>query len=217
MLQGSISSLGSDYIVALEAVNCVTGDTLGREEAEANGRENVLSALGKAASRIRERLGESLTSVQRFDVPIDEATTSSVEAFKAFSLGDAERAHSSGQLSSLPYYKRAIELDPNFALAYARAGQVYAFAGEEELAQRYMLEAYERRDRVSESEKFYIVAHYHDLVTRNIDKSIETYELWRKTYPRDTTPPINLGVMDNFIGQFDKAAEMGRVVLQLDP
>jgi len=217
MLQGSISSLGSDYIVALEAVNCVTGDTLGREGAEANGREKVLSALGKAASRIRERLGESLTSVQRFDVPIDEATTSSLEAFKAFSLGDAERAHSSGQFSSIPYYKRAIELDPNFALAYARLGQAYFYAGDEDLGRKYTLQAYERRDRVTEPEKFYIVSHYHALVTGNIEKANETYELWRKTYPRDTTPPVNLSQGYSALGFFDRAAETAREGLRLDP
>src|SRR5437588_1610398 len=217
LLQGSISSLGSDYIVVLEAVNCVTGDTLGREEAEATGREKVLSALGKAASRIRERLGESLTSVQKFDIPIDEATTSSLEAFRAFSLGDAERAHSSGQFSSIPYYKRAIDLDSNFALAYARLGQAYFYAGDEELGRKYTLQAYERRDRVSESEKFYIVSHYHALVTGNIEKANETYELWRKTYPRDTTPPVNLSQHYCALGFFDRAAESGRAGLELDP
>jgi len=217
LLQGSISNLGSDYIVVLEAVNCVTGDTLGREEAEATGREKVLSALGKAASRIRERLGESLTSVQKFDIPIDEATTSSLEAFRAFSLGDAERAHSSGQFSSIPYYKRAIDLDSNFALAYARLGQAYFYAGDEELGRKYTLQAYERRDRVSESEKFYIVTHYHGLATGNVEKAIETYELWRKTYPRDTTPPVNLGQLYSTLGFFDKAAEAAREGLRLDP
>ena len=217
MLQGSISSLGSQYVIALDAVNCVNGDSLAREEAEADGREKVLSALGKAASRIRERLGESLTSVQKFDTPLDEATTSSVEAFKAFTLGDAERAHSSGQFSSIPYYRRAIELDPNFALAYARLGQAYAYVGEQEFGQKYTREAYDRRDRVSEREKFYIVTHYHDIVTGNTEKSTETYELWRKTYPRDTTPPLNLSQHYNDMGLFEKAAEMGREGLKLDP
>src|SRR5207237_772994 len=124
--------------------------------------------------------------------PSHEATTSSLAAFKAFTLGEAERARSSGQFGSVPYYKRAIELDPNFALAYARLGQAYAYAGEEELGRKYTENAYQLRDRVSESEKFYIITHYHDIVTGDQEKAIETYELWRRTYPRDTTPTIHL-------------------------
>jgi len=215
MLAGSITGLGSHYVIALEALNCGTGETLAREQVEAENKEKVLGAVGRAASRMRGRLGESLSSVQKLDAPI-EATTSSLEALKAFSLGEAQRAKGS-EAGAIPFYKRALELDPNFALAYAKLGTVYGNLGEEEVAVQYYTKAFERRERVSEREKLYISAHYYNTVTGELDKAIETYTLWGQTYPRDWTPRNNLSLAYGGIGQFEKAVEEGREALRLNP
>jgi serine/threonine protein kinase/tetratricopeptide (TPR) repeat protein len=216
MLAGSISSLGSHYVIALDAINCQTGDSLAREQVEAASREQVLGALGKAASRMRGKLGESLASVKKFDAPVEQATTSSLEALKAFSLGDAERGRSR-EPESVALFKRAIELDPNFALAYARLGAVYSNLGEPETAATYVQKAYELRDRASELEKFYITGHYYNEDLGDIQRARETYELWEKTYPRHWVPPTNLGGIYMTLGQFDKAIEEGRRALELYP
>jgi tetratricopeptide (TPR) repeat protein/predicted Ser/Thr protein kinase len=215
MLAGSIAGLGSHYVIALEALNCRTGETLAREQVEAESKETVLGAVGKAASRMRRRLGESLSSIQKLDAPI-EATTSSLEALKAFGLGEAQR-DKGVQAGAIPFYKRAIELDPNFALAYARLGTVYGNLGEEEVAVEYHTKAFERRERVSEREKLYISAHYYNTVTGELDKAVETYTLWGQTYPRDWTPRNNLSLAYGDIGQFEKAVEEGREALRLNP
>ncbi|MBI4481366.1 MAG: protein kinase [Acidobacteria bacterium] len=216
MLAGSIAGLGSNYVITLNALNCATGDSLAGEQIEAQSREEVLQALGKATSRLRGKLGESLGSIQRFDAPIETATTSSLEALKAFSLGDAERAKG-GEPQAIPFYKRAIELDPNFALAHARLGTVFGNIGEGQLSREYRTKAFERRERVSEREKFYISAHYYNSVTGEIEKARETYELWKRTFPRDSTPPNNLAVIYLSLGQYDRAAAEAREAMRLDP
>ena len=174
VLNGTISSIGSQYVVDVNAVNCQTGDSLAREQVQADKKEQVLGAVGKAASSLRGKLGESLASVQKFDAPVEEATTSSLEALKAFSLGEAERNKGS-EYTSIPFYKHAIELDPNFAVAYARLAQSYANTSQSALATENMKQAFERRERASELEKLYISSHYYEIVTGEIDKSIETY------------------------------------------
>src|SRR5439155_7495253 len=171
---------------------------------------------GKAASRLRGKLGESLASIKKFDAPVEEATTSSLEALKAFSLGEAERAKGS-ELTAIPFYKHAIELDPNFAVAYARLGQSYANTGQSELAMENTKLAFERRERASELEKLYISTHYYDNVTGEVDKSIEAYQLWKRTYPRDSIPTNNLAVTYNFSGKFEQGLEEAQETVRLDP
>jgi len=216
MLSGSVASLGSQYVLTLNATNCQTGDSLAQEQAEAASKEQVLSALGEAASKLRGTLGESLASVQKFDVPIQQVTTSSLEALKAFSLGNAEFDHGR-ELQSLPFYRRAVELDPNFAWVYARMGTIYANAGEDEPAKENTRKAYELRNRVSEREKLYITEHYYQTVTRELEKEIETLQLYARTYPNDSIPTNNLSVGYEQTGDFEKAAEAARETLRIEP
>jgi tetratricopeptide (TPR) repeat protein/predicted Ser/Thr protein kinase len=216
MLAGSIASLGRNYVIDLQATNCRTGESLAREQREAESREKVIQTLGQAASALRGKLGESMVSIQKFDTPADDATTSSLEALKAFSLGEDQRARA-GDLQSIPFYKKAIELDPNFALALARLSTVYANMGESDLAQQYVKKAFALRDRVSELEKLYIEHHYYDTVTGEIEKEIETLELYRSTYPRDSTPSNNLALAYYFIGQPEKALAAAQETVRLSP
>jgi len=216
MLAGSVASLGSQYVVTLNAVNCATGDSLAKEQAQASSKEQVLGALGSAVSNMRSKLGESLASVQKFDVPIQQVTTSSLEALKAATLGDAEfeQGH---ERESLPFYRRAVELDPNFAMVYARMGVIYTTIGEFEQGKKETQKAFELRDRVSEREKLYITHHYYETVTGELDKSIETLQLYESTYPRDGIPSNNLAVAYLSTGAYEKAVEQARKSLQIDP
>src|SRR5208337_3102457 len=193
MLTGSISSLGSHYVIDLRAVNAQTGDALAREQIEAESKEQVLKALDRAASSLRRRLGESLGSVQKFAMPLEEATTSSLEALKAFSLGQAEHQKLADE-KALPYLKRSIELDPNFAMAYATLGVVYGNLSEREQASDCLKKAFELKERANEREKLYISAHYYEVVTGQVDKAIEVYEAWKEAYPRDTVPRNNVAL-----------------------
>ncbi len=216
LLAGTIASLGSQYVITLEASNCASGETLGREQVEANSKERVLGALGKAATDLRRRLGESLASVQKFDKPLEEATTSSLEALKAFSLAEHERDRGH-EVESFPFYLRAIQLDPNFALAHARLAQNYSNLGDPEQALPYRMKAFELSDRVSERERLYITGHHYGEVTGELDKSIQTWELMRQTYPRDNSPFSNLSGLYRTIGQFDKSLEAARQNVELFP
>jgi tetratricopeptide (TPR) repeat protein len=215
-LAGAIASLGSEYVITLNAVNCQTGDSLAQVQAQAPSKEKVLASLGTAVSDIRGKLGESLASIQKFDVPIEQVTTASLEALKAFALGNAE-FYQGQEIASLPFFRHAVELDPNFAVAIARTGVVYSNAGELELAKDHFRKAYELRDRVSEREKFYITEHYYETVTGELDKEIETLQLYERTYPNDPIPSNNLCVAFESLGQFDKGAEECRKSLQIDP
>ena len=215
MLVGSIASLGSQYVVTLDAVNSATGDSLARSQAQAGSKEQVLGALSDATGKIRQKLGESLASIQKFDKPLQEATTSSLEALKAFTLGDATRNRGE-QLAAIPFYQRAIELDPNFALAYARLGTMYGNIGQGDLQEQYQKKAFELRDRASERERLYITAHYYS-DTGQLEKGIAAYQLYKQTYPRDSIPYNNLAVAYGSLGQFQKALENGREAVRLDP
>ncbi|HXR39969.1 MAG TPA: serine/threonine-protein kinase, partial [Terracidiphilus sp.] len=215
MLVGSIASLGSQYVVTLDAVSAATGDSLGQAQAQAGSKEQVLAALNDAAGKIRQRLGESLASIQKFDKPVQEATTSSLEALKAFTLGDAQR-NRGGQLAAIPFYQRAIELDPNFAMAYARLGTMYGNIGQGDLLEQYQKKAFDLRDRTSERERLYITAHYYS-DTGQLEKGIAAYELYKQTYPRDSVPYNNLAAIYLPLGQFDKALENAREAMRLDP
>jgi tetratricopeptide (TPR) repeat protein len=216
VLNGSVATIGSQYVVGVDAVNCVSGDALAREQLQVDKKEQVLGAVGKAASALRGKLGESLASVQKFDAPVEEATTSSLEALKSFSLGEAERAKGQ-ELASVPFYKHAIELDPNFASAYARLGQALNNARHSDEAREYSKKAFELKDRTSELEKFYITTHYYDIVTGELDKAIEAYQLWARTYPRDPIPPNNLAVWYMATGRWQEALPQALETLRLDP
>ncbi|HSE37762.1 MAG TPA: protein kinase [Blastocatellia bacterium] len=216
MLVNSIASLGNHYVITLEAVNAQTGDTIASEQAEAENKEQVLRALGDAAMKLREKLGESLQSIQKFDARIEQGTTSSLEAFKAFSLG-VEQQLKGKYLEAIPFLRRATEIDPNFALAYARMASMYYNSRQDELAAEASQKAFELRDRVSERERLYISAGYYDNVTGELEKYLETLELWKRTYPRDASPPNNLAVKYNELGLFDKSVEEAREAIRLNP
>ena len=216
ILSGTISSIGSNYVVTLEALNCVTGDTIGRQQAEAASKEKVLQALGTAAKDIRGPLGETVSSIEKFSAPVEQATTSSLEALKAYAMGDEKRSRE-GDLAAMPFYKRAVELDPNFAMAYARLGAVYANLDEDNLSEESVRKAFDLRDRTSEPEKFYITDHYYLNVTGDLQKAIENYELWIQTYPRDWSPRLNMGVSYSDLGQHQKALPQMLEALRLAP
>ncbi|HEY7097937.1 MAG TPA: protein kinase [Terriglobales bacterium] len=215
MLNGSIANLGSQYVVTLEAVNAGNGETLAREQVEATNKEAVLNSLHKAGSSLRRTLGESLASVQKFDKPLSEATTSSLEALKALSLGDA-RHQVGDELGALPFYQHAVELDPNFAMAYARLGAVNSNLGQFELSEQNRQRAFELRDRASEHEKLYIMSHYY-ADSGQLDKGITALELYKQTYPRDATPYTNLAIIYNQLGQFENGEKNARQAVTLDP
>ncbi|MGH9546272.1 MAG: protein kinase domain-containing protein [Terriglobales bacterium] len=215
MLTGSIANIGSQYVITLDAVNAGTGESLDREEVQASSKESVLNGLHQAGSSLRKKLGESLASVQKYDKPLSEATTSSLEALKAFSLGDMKH-QTFNELSALPLYQRAVELDPNFAMAYARLGTVYTNLGQSELAEANRQKAFELRDRASEHEKLYIMSHYY-VDSGQLDKGITALELYKQTYPRDSTPYNNLAVVYNMMGQYENALDNARKAVQLDP
>ena len=179
-LLGDIASLGNTYVVTLRAENCQTGDVLAREQATAAGKDQVLAALGSATTSMRRKLGESLASLDHNDRPIEQATTSSLEALKAFSLGDEKRNTSDQE--AVPFFRRAIELDPEFALAHARLGTVYSNLGQSRQAIEHRTRAYELRDRVSERERLYITAHYNNGVAHDVNKALETYDIWKQAY-----------------------------------
>jgi DNA-binding winged helix-turn-helix (wHTH) protein/tetratricopeptide (TPR) repeat protein len=216
LLIGSIASLGRNYVISLEAVGAPSGDTVAREQVEAESREKVLAGLGEATTRLREKLGESLVSIERFSAPIEQATTSSLEAFKAYDLG--RRKHYGGQyFEAIPLYRRAVELDPNFAIAYAALGITYALAREYELAAQFSRRAFELRGRVSERERLYIAARYYMDVLNDGDRAIEAQELWKQTYPRDFAPRTNLSARYAAIGRYREALEEAREGLRLNP
>ena len=216
VLNGSIASIGSEYVLGVEALNCQTGETLAREQVEVGKKEQVIGAVGRAASNLRGKLGESLASVQKFDAPAEEATTSSLEALKAFTLGENERAKGK-ELASIPFYKHAVELDPNFAVAYARLGQVYDNVSEQNLGVANLRKAFELKDRASEIEKFYISSHYYAIVTGEMDKEIETYQLWKRTYPQDSIPSNNLAVAYAVTGRLEDSLREALDTVRIAP
>jgi len=211
---GSISNLGGQYVIGVDAVGCSSGDTLAKEQEEAAGKQDVLKALGKAAASLRAKLGESLASVQKFDVPV-EATTPSLEALKAYSMG-ITTGRTKGDAEAIPFMKRAIELDPNFAMAYVGVAVEYANLGRASLAADNARKAYDLRDRVSERERYRISAFYFQYVTGEVEKATEAYELWAKSYPRDLVPHGNLGDLNATLGQYDKAIAETEVALRLE-
>jgi serine/threonine protein kinase/tetratricopeptide (TPR) repeat protein len=216
VIAGSILSLGRNYVIGLEAVNAETGDVMAREQAEAANKEGVLTALGTATSRLREKLGESLASVQRFDAPLPRATTPSLEALHAYSMALYE-GREVPRAEAIPHLKRAIELDPTFAMAHAQLSGVYANTGQSALAPEHSRRAFELRDRVSERERFFISWRYYRDATQDWEKALDLTRSWTATYPREGVAFNSLGAMLIRFGQFEQAVEPLRNSIRLDP
>ena len=216
VLSGSIVSVGNQYLIGLKAIDCQTGDVLANADAQAENRDRVLKALDKAGDDLRQKLGESLASVERFSKPLDQATTGSLEALKAFSDG-RRTSREKGESAALPFYKRALELDGNFAQAYSSMGAVYSNLGQPSLATAAYKKAYELRDRVSERERFDIETKYFSNVTGELEKADHSYSQWLLDYPGDYVPHGNLAVNYITLGQYEKAVEETRASLQIKP
>ncbi|HXZ33710.1 MAG TPA: protein kinase [Terriglobales bacterium] len=214
-LLGTISSLGGQYVVGVDAIGCSSGDTLVREQEQAATKTDVLQALGKAATSLRAMLGESLATIQKFDVPV-EATTQSLEALKAFSMG-ITTYRSKGDAEAIPFFKHALELDPNMAVAYVSLGLAYNNLGQASLGAENIRKAYELRERVSELEKYRITSQYYQIVTGELEQASQVYELWAKTYPQDSIPPTDLGVIYSQLGQYEKALAANEEGMRLAP
>jgi eukaryotic-like serine/threonine-protein kinase len=212
---GSIVDLGNKYVLDLDAVNCLTGDNVAHEEVVALNREQVLKKLGELIPPVRRKLGESVRSIQKFDTPIEQATTKSLAALKAYTSGDEKRAQGQ-ETESVPSYKMAIELDPDFAMAYARLATIYGNLDERDVAADYIRKAFERREHVSDREKFYIQARYYADATRETEKAIETWKLWSEVYPSDFNPLNSLSSAYVEIGQPEKAIEAGQQALRVN-
>ncbi len=217
VVDGWISKLGSQYVLALRAVNCRTGDHLSDLQTTAAGKEQVLKSLGDISGQLRSKLGESLGTVQKFDTPIEEATTPSLEALQAYSIGRASMVQKGESASCVPFFQRAIRLDPEFAIAYAALGNAYSNLGETGLAAKNTRKAYELREHVSEHERLYIEAHYFQFVTGDLAKASQTYEVWAATYPNDEAPRTNLAVIYSDLGKLDQSVEQAKNAVRIAP
>ena len=216
MLTGSITALGSQYVIGLKAVNCNTGDVLAEAQKQAAGKEGVLKALDASAVSLRSNLGESLSSVQKYATPLEEATTPSLEALQAYSLGRKAR-FAKGNAAALPLYERAVTLDPNFAMPYVGIAVIYSNLNEVGRAAENARKAYELRDKVSERERFFIEAIYYMYATGELEKVAQIYELWQQTYPRESVPYSNLSVTYGYLGNLEKSLEEAREAMRLEP
>jgi DNA-binding winged helix-turn-helix (wHTH) protein/Tfp pilus assembly protein PilF len=216
VLESSIGQIGSHYNLIVKAVNCSTGETFASTEVQASDKNHILDVLGRAASDIRKRLGESLATVRKFDSPLVQATTSSLDALKAYSLGVA-KFDSGDQASAIPLFQRSIELDPLFAMAHANLGRSYQVLGQYERMEEEIRKAFELRDRVSEREKFELAAVFHQFVTYQTLQTIQNCELWEQSYPRDFTPHRILGFENATLARYERSAEEFRKAMELDP
>jgi tetratricopeptide (TPR) repeat protein len=217
VLEGSIASLGSQYVLGLRAKNCRTGDVLDEEQIQAARKEDVLKALSQIATRFRTRAGESLATIEKHDIPLAEATTPSLDALKAYSA--AEKVNfSAGTAAALPLIKRAIEIDPEFAMAHATLGLYYSDMGEPVISRKSIIKAYQLRDRASDPEKFFITANYERQVTGNLEKAQQTCELWAQSYPRDAQPhALSSGFITQGSGRYEKSIEEAKAAVGLNP
>jgi eukaryotic-like serine/threonine-protein kinase len=216
MIGGSISQLGTSYVISLDATNCRTGDTIEKTQVQAARKDDVLKALGEAAGQLRRNLGESLASIGKYDAPIQDATTASLDALKSYSVGMATRRRE-GDAASMPFFRKAIEQDPNFALAHARLSTVYGNLGEGVPSRDEITKAYALRDRVSEPERLYIAARYASTVEGSVQKTIETYQVWAQTYPNDFVPHANVALAYEQRGDHDKAVDEYHTAIRLAP
>jgi DNA-binding winged helix-turn-helix (wHTH) protein/Tfp pilus assembly protein PilF len=215
-LSGSISSLGKHYVIGLSALNCATGDVLGSVQVEADSREHVLKALGASATQIRKKLGESLSTIERFDAPIEQVTTPSLEALQAYSLG-MKNKNALRDAASIPFFQRAVELDPNFAAAYVRMGISYSNLWQVNQSRESYRKAFELRDRVSERERFLCTLVYDPILKADFEKREQWELLWAQTYPRDPIARLTLTDFYMKTGQWEKALGAGKQALELDP
>lgn len=216
VLNGSIAEIGTRYLLTLNATRCTSGELLAGAEAEAGDKNHVLDALGKMASDIRSKLGESLSTAQKFDTPLEQATTPSLEALQAYSFGRRVMSGRGDWSASVPFFQRAVNLDPDFAIAYARLGMAYRNLGQTTLGAQYAGKAYQLRARASESERFYIDSHYYMIVVADLEKGRQVLELWAQTYPRDFTPLVDLSDIYAHLGQCDKALAKAREATALN-
>jgi DNA-binding winged helix-turn-helix (wHTH) protein/tetratricopeptide (TPR) repeat protein len=217
ILEGSIANLGSQYVLGLRARNCRTGDVVDEEQMQAARKEDVLNTLSQIASKFRTRVGESLTTVQKHDTPLAEATTRSLEALKVYSAAWKAQA-SAGAMAALPLFRRATEIDPEFAMAHASLGRMYADIDESDLSAESISRAWQLRDRASDRERFFITAAYNTLVMGNLEEAQQTCEAWAQTYPREARPHVALsGVVNKAAGQYEKAVAEARKAIELDP
>ncbi|MGB6608675.1 MAG: tetratricopeptide repeat protein [Acidobacteriaceae bacterium] len=217
VLDGWIAKLGTQYVLGVRAINCRTGDHIADLQTTAAGKEQVLPALGDVTGQLRTKLGESLSTVQRFDTPIEEATTPSLEALQAYSLGRATMVQKGESSSCIPLFQRAIRLDPDFAIAWAALGNAYNNLGETGLAADDTRRAYELRQHVSEHERLYIEGHYYQFVTGDLTKATAAYETWVATYPDEVTPHTNLAVIESDLGHFSRSLPQAQAALRLGP
>jgi len=215
-IAGAIGSLGSEYVIGLKAVNCRSGDTLAEEQVTAASKEKVLDGLGEAATKLRGELGESLTTVEKLDVPLVQATTSSLEALQAYSFG-LKASNEKGYAAALPYHQRAIQLDPDFAMGYRAAGVDYDSLGEAGRASEYFTKAFQLRVHASEREKLSITSDYYRNITGELDKSAQTSQELIESYPRSAGARADLGIVFAQQGQYEKAADSTRQALRLAP
>jgi eukaryotic-like serine/threonine-protein kinase len=216
VLTSAISSIGTNYLIALDASNCQTGESIAKTEEQAKRKEDVLKSLNKAASDLRAKLGESLTSIQKFNVPLEQVTTSSLEALKSYSLGRT-MLNEKGDVDAVPFFKHAVELDPNFAVAYLSMGASFINMGENAQAVANIRRAFELRGNVSEREKLSIAGMYYANVTGQLQEAIDTYRLWAQTYPADVTPHVDLALCYGNLGRFEDAVAAAREALRIDP
>jgi hypothetical protein len=206
MIGGSIAKLGNQYVLGIKAVTCGNGESLANVQVTAEGKEQVLNALGAGGVKLREKLGESVGSIQKFDVPLEEVTTSSLEALNAYTLGRRARREK-GYVEAIPLYRQAVEMDPNFAAAQLALGIEYSNIGESNQGMRYLEKAYELRDRVSTRERFDVTSTYFGLGMGDLPRAQEIYKLWKQTYPQDAVPRDGLGNAYIYLGQFAQAVE----------
>ena len=217
VLDGSITSLGSQYVLALRAKNCSTGDILADEQAQVARKEDVLGSLSQMATQVRERLGESLATIEKYSRPLQEATTASLDAWKAFTTARQVYA-SSSRAQAQPLFERAIAIDPDFAAAHAQLGIYYSNEGESALSRQSTIKAYELRHRASDAERFYIETMYDRQVTGNMDREMETLEAWAQTYPRDPTPHgLLAGFATRSTGRYEQSIAAAERSMALDP
>jgi serine/threonine protein kinase len=215
-IAGKIAPMGSHYVLTLVAADGHSGAMLAHEQVEAASKERVLGALSQAATQLRKQLGESLTSIKKYDTPVEQATTHSLEALQAYSLGYRTKDEK-GDEAAVPFFERAIQLDPKFAMAYALLGTSYQNLGERGRGAEMVGRAYELGERVSEREKFYIDSYYFDLVIGDLDKARKVYELWAQVYPREDKPVGNLGLLYGYLGQYENGLVEAREALLLHP
>jgi tetratricopeptide (TPR) repeat protein len=209
-----VNRIGTGFVLALRAVNCADGNSFAQESAIARDKEGLLPALDQTAAKIRRELGESLASIQKFDVHVEDATTPSLEALKAYSLGTAQMARGIAK-DAIPFFDHAIELDPNFAMAYARRGAAYSTLGVLDRAASEFRKAFALRANLSEREKLFLTVRYQDSVVGDTNKAIETYEMWRQLYPRDIQPYNGLSARYQIVGKYEEAAEAAREGIRL--